>query len=82
MHSTYIISVEVLSNFQLKLFFEDGKSGIIDMHKYLWGEAFEELKKPDYFKKVVINDDLGTICWPNGVEIAPESLYKEVLSHV
>ncbi|HHT9138957.1 MAG TPA: DUF2442 domain-containing protein [Candidatus Wunengus sp. YC60] len=30
----------------------------------------------DYFKQVYVNSEIGTLCWPDGVDIAPETLYS------
>ena len=31
----------------------------------------------EYFKQVHINKELGALCWPDGVDVAPETLYSE-----
>lgn len=80
MKNISIISAKPLNNFRLEIQFSDQKKGVVDMNTYLWGEAFEPLKNPSYFKKVQLNNDIGTICWPNGVAISPESLYKNTYS--
>lgn len=75
-----IIKVHYLDHYKLKIRFTDQKEGEIDLKPYLWGEMFKPLKKIDYFKKVYINPDSGTITWPNGADIAPESLYRDLMN--
>jgi Protein of unknown function (DUF2442) len=37
----------------------------------------QPLGDPDYFARVTVDPEAGTISWPNGVELAPEPLYAE-----
>jgi len=38
--------------------------------------VFEPLKDPAYFQRFFI--EAGTIAWPNGADIAPETLHERV----
>jgi hypothetical protein len=60
--------------FRIRLTFNDGIEASVDFQGWLTGEVFEPLKKASYFKKFFI--DGGTVVWPNGADIAPETLYE------
>ena len=58
--------------FRLRLTFKDGIEASVDFQGWFTAEVFEPLKKVSYFKKFFI--DGGTVVWPNGADIAPETL--------
>ena len=74
-----IITAKYIDDYRVSVTFENGKTGIVDFSPYVnFGGVFKMLGNKDYFKKFYINEDLGTICWPNGADVAPESLYQLV----
>lgn len=38
--------------------------------------VFEAIKDRDFFAKVTVDQEIGTIVWPNGVDYAPDVLYQ------
>jgi len=71
-----VTSAEYRGDHRIHLTFNDGKVGTVDFVRWLEGPIFEPLKDPVYFQRFFI--DGGTVSWPNGADIAPETLYKEV----
>ncbi|MCK7544829.1 DUF2442 domain-containing protein [Marinobacter bryozoorum] len=65
-------TVTPLSDFVLRIVRVDGLEGMFDMKPYLDRGSFRELKDPAYFKQVHVL--YGAITWPNGQDIAPETL--------
>ena len=41
---------------------------------------FEPLVDPAYFRAVRVSRAAGTIVWPNGLDLAPETLHRRVLA--
>lgn len=69
-------SAEYLGGYRLKITFADGASGVIDLTDELWGEVFAPLKDLETFKSFRVDDELSTIVWPTGADLAPEYLYQ------
>ncbi|MBN8869521.1 MAG: DUF2442 domain-containing protein [Solirubrobacterales bacterium] len=62
--------------YRVTLRFEDGVSARVDLSYLLeYGGVFAPLREPDYFRKLRVDADSGTIAWPNNADIAPETLY-------
>jgi len=71
-----IIKVAYVSEYKLICQFENGEKKIVDLKDRLKGPIFEPLKDINFFKKVYLDKNLGTIAWPNGADKAPECLYE------
>jgi uncharacterized protein DUF2442 len=69
-----VATVEPLERYVLRLSFSDGSSSDIDLERELWGPVFEPLRDPDLFRQVTVDDELGTIVWPNGADMDPDVL--------
>jgi hypothetical protein len=74
-----VTAVEVVGDHRLRLAFEDGAEGEIDLSSWRWRGVFEPLEDPEYFGQVSLDEELGTIVWPNGADIAPETLHAWVV---
>ena len=73
-----VIAVRYLEGYKLEIDFENGKRGIVDFHSYIRkGGVYSRFSDIQYFKQVHINKELGVLCWPDGVDVAPETLYSE-----
>jgi Protein of unknown function (DUF2442) len=77
-----ITGVEVIGEYRLRLTFEDGTVGDVDFTGRAWGGVFEPLRDPEYFARVTVDREAGTIAWPDGLDMAPEPLYAEALRNL
>ncbi len=70
-----LIEIRYLTDYRVWLRFADGVQGEVDLAHELWGEVFEPLKDTDYFQRFFLEG--GTVAWPNGADVAPETLYAQ-----
>jgi hypothetical protein len=70
-----VIDAQYVSDYKIKITFDNGEKKIADFSSWLKGEIFEPLKDKNYFQKFFV--DGWTISWSNGADIAPETLYSE-----
>ena len=68
-----VVRAEHRGEFKIRLVFSDGVDATVDFADWLEGPVFEPLKDPDYFARFFIEG--GTVAWPNGADIAPETLH-------
>jgi len=74
-----IVAAEPLGEYRLRLRFEDGVEGVVDLALDLsFQGVFEPLRDPGYFAQVHVDPDLGTVVWPNGADLDPDVLYARV----
>lgn len=73
-----VIRAEYEGEHRIHLTFNDGLEGTLDFSPWLHGQIFEPLKNPDYFRRFFL--DGGTVAWPNGADVAPETLYERTKS--
>ena len=74
----HVVEVELHPPFTLHLSFSDGSEGYVDLWSELEGAVFEPLRDASFFARVAINNELGTISWPNGADFAPEFLHSRL----
>ncbi|CAK0751838.1 DUF2442 domain-containing protein [Gammaproteobacteria bacterium] len=70
-----VVQATYLTDYKIRIIFDNGKEKIVDCTKWLKGALFEPLKDNAYFQRFFV--DGWSISWPNGADIAPETLYEE-----
>jgi hypothetical protein len=73
-----VVKAEFLRDRQIHLTFSDGLAGAVDFSEWFHGPIFAPLVDPILFKRFYL--DGGTVAWPNGADVAPETLYERVRS--
>jgi hypothetical protein len=74
-----VTQAEYRGGYKIHLVFSDGTEGSVDFEEWLEGPVFEPLRDPTYFERFFL--EAGTIGWPNGSDIAPETLYERAKSN-
>ena len=67
-----VIGAKHEGGFRIRLRFDDGLEKTVDFRNWLHGPVFAPLVDPTEFSGFRIEG--GTIPWPNGADIAPETL--------
>jgi Protein of unknown function (DUF2442) len=75
---TKVASLEKLGGFRLRVRFSDGSAGVHDFAALVSepGPMLEPLRNETYFARVFL--EFGAPTWPNGFDIAPEWLRREM----
>lgn len=76
MNNIWVTKAVYVKEYEVKLEFSDGASGVMNLKDYLDKPIFEPLKNKNYFKSFKLNS--WTIEWENGADFAPEFLYEQV----
>ncbi len=72
--------VRHLGEYRLELRFTDGTVGELDFRERIVGRGgvFAPLQDTRFFEQVRVDQEAGTIVWPNGVDFCPDVLYSWV----
>ena len=74
-----VVNITYKRDYVFNIEFDDGVAGDVDFHEYIHkGPIFQPLKTKEFFNKAFIEG--GTIAWPNGADVAPETLYEKIVT--
>jgi hypothetical protein len=75
-----VVEARPVDGYRVYIRFDDGVAGEVDLAALITFEGvFASLRDPERFGELRVAPDLGTICWPNGADVAPETLYDALL---
>ncbi len=75
-----IIAVAVVNHGTLNLTFADGLNGEVDVLDRMRGPTFEDARTQEGFARAAVDRETGTVVWPGGADLAPDTLYERVHS--
>lgn len=70
-----VISFEPCGDYALRVRFADGVEQTIDFQPVLAGQLFGPLLDATVFAKVRLDQESGTLVWPNGADFDPATLH-------
>ena len=76
-----ITHVRHIQDYWLELTFADGSRAKLDFRDRIVnrGGVFAPLEDPEFFGRVRVDREIGTIVWPNEVDFCPDVLYSEAM---
>lgn len=74
-----IVEARYIGGFVIRLRFDDGLQGEVDLSQELSGPIFEPLRDVEVFRRFRLHPELHTLVWPNGADLAPEFLRDKIM---
>lgn len=72
-----VVQAKYIDEYKIEVQFNDSRLGIVNLKEKVFNDhrlIFNPLKEIGFFKNFKLNE--WTIEWPNGLDLAPEYLYK------
>ena len=73
-----ITDVKVVDHGVLRIAFADGLSGDVGVLDRMRGPVFDRARTPEGFAEAALDRESGTVTWPGGADLAPDTLYERV----
>ncbi len=77
-----ITAVTVVRHGVLRLTFADGLSGELEVLDRMRGPVFERARTREGFIEAAVDPQTGTVIWPGGADLAPDTLYHRLRAGV
>ena len=72
----HVVRAQYVADYRVRLWFNDGTDGEVDLREKLDGPIFEPLQDQNFFKRFQLVGH--TLAWENGADFAPEYLHSLV----
>jgi len=73
-----ITAVVAVDHGVLRLTFADGLTGEVAVLDRMRGPVFVEARTPAGFAEAAVDAETGTVVWPGGADLAPDTLYERI----
>ena len=73
-----IVGAEARPGYVLWVRFEDDAKGEVDLSHLVGKGVFQQWADPSEFEKVFVDPETGTVAWPGGIDLCPDSLHEDV----
>ena len=70
-----VTAFQLCSDYVIEVAFEDGVRRTIDFGPVLRGRLFGPLRDPALFAAVRLDEEVGTLVWPNDADFDPTTLH-------
>jgi Protein of unknown function (DUF2442) len=71
-----VVEVRSIAPRELSIRFADGLSGVIHIDLSFCTGVFDPLRNDQLVGSAQVNN--GVLVWPNGLDLAPDSMYREI----
>lgn len=73
-----VTDAHVVRHGVLALQFSDGLDGEVAVLDRMRGPVFDRARSPEGFARVRVDAETGTVVWPGGADLAPDTLYERL----
>jgi len=70
-----VVAAEPLEGYDVLVSFDNGFRGVFNCEYLTRDPYWRKLKSPAFFRQV--RAECGTLCWPEDIDVAPESVWAD-----
>jgi hypothetical protein len=71
-----VTNLVILQDHVVLIRFSDGAERQLDLEPRMRGPVFGKIRDhPELFAQLTVDEELGTVVWPNGADLDPDVLY-------
>jgi hypothetical protein len=75
-HEIYtVVAFEIVAPYTIQITFDDNTAQVINFRPLLRGELYAPLQDLNLFEQVRLDEEAGTLVWPNEADFDPATLH-------